>query len=143
METIQIAAVVVAAVLGADAIIHVYWLTGRVWPARDTRSLSYAVLNADVPFGPRVLIPLILVLTIGAVAVLARADLVTLGLPAWMPMAVTFAVAAGLALRGLAGVVWALGIGSSRDTPFYRLNLAAYTPICLVLAVAATVTAVG
>src|SRR6187551_2737345 len=49
-----------------------YRLTGRVWPARDTRALSQAVLNADVPFTPRVLLPLVVVLTIGGTAVLAR-----------------------------------------------------------------------
>ena len=81
MQTSHIAAIAVASVLGLDALIHVYWLTGRVWPARDTRALSQAVLNADVPFTPRVLLPLVVILTIGGTAVLARAGLVRTGLP--------------------------------------------------------------
>jgi hypothetical protein len=47
-----------------------------------------------------------------------------------------------LLARGLAGIAWVAGIGASRDTPFYRLNLIAYTPICLVLGIAAGIGAV-
>ncbi|HEY9484020.1 MAG TPA: DUF3995 domain-containing protein [Micromonosporaceae bacterium] len=141
MQISHIAAIVVASVLGLDALIHVYWLTGRVWPARDTRALSQAVLNADVPFTPRVLLPLVLVLTIGGTAVLARADLVHTGLPSWVLAASAGAVALGLLARGLAGVAWIVGIGASRETPFYWLNLTAYTPVCLVLSVAAGIVA--
>ncbi len=137
MQTIHIAAIGVATVLGLDALIHAYWSTGRVWPARDTRALSHAVLNADVPFTPRALIPLVVVLSIGCGAMLARADLVHTGLPSWVLAAAAGVVAVGLLARGLAGVAWIAGIGASRDTPFYWLNLIAYTPICLVLSVAA------
>jgi hypothetical protein len=144
VQTYKVAAVVTATVLGVDALFHLYWLTGRTWPARDTRALSQAVLNADVPFTPRVLLPLIVVLTAGATAPLAKAGL--LGgwlpdwLPGWIPTAATFAVAVGALLRGGAGVVWALGIGARPDTAFYWLNLA-YTPVSLVLCGAATVVA--
>jgi hypothetical protein len=145
MQTYKVAAVVTATVLGVDALIHVYWLTGRTWPARDTRVLSRAVLNADVPFTPRVLVPLIVVLTIAATAVLAKAGL--LGgwlpdwLPGWIPTAATVAVAVGTLLRGGVGIVWALGIGARPNTAFYWLNLM-YTPMCLILFSAATVVAV-
>lgn len=45
---------------------------------------------------------------------------------------VTAAVAAGLALRGLAGVGWAAGLlDSPTEGPFRVLNLALYTPVCL------------
>jgi hypothetical protein len=142
MKSYEVAAIVVAAVLGLDAVVHVYWLTGRTWPARDVRALSRVVLNAEVPFTPRVLLPLIVVLIGGAGAVLARADLLGGWLPGWLPGWVptvgTLAVAAGAFLRGGAGIVWAAGIGASRDTAFYRLNLIAYTPVCLALGGAAT-----
>jgi Protein of unknown function (DUF3995) len=143
VQTYEVAAVVTATVLGVDALIHLYWLTGRTWPARDASALSQAVLNADVPFTPRVLVPLIFVLTVGATAVLAKAD--PLGgwlpdwLPGWIPTAGTVAVAVGALLRAGAGIIWALGIGTKRDTAFYRLNLTAYIPICLILCGAATV----
>jgi hypothetical protein len=146
MQTYQVAAVVTATVLGVDALIHLYWLTGRTWLARDTRTLSQALLNADVPFTPRVLAPLIAVLAGGATAVLAKAGLLGAWLPgawlpSWIPTAATVAVAAGALLRGGAGIIWALGIGARRDTAFYRLNLAAYTPICWILCGAATIVA--
>ena len=138
METYQIAAIVVAAVLGIDALIHAYWLTGRVWPASDVTALSRAVLGADVPFTPRVLVPLVLVLLAGAAAVLGRAGLIAGGIPEWIWAVGTIAVGAGLLVRGLAGAVWV--VSRSRGSWFYRLNAAAYTPVCLLLC-AATVVA--
>ncbi len=145
MQTYQMAAVVPATVLGVDALVHAYWLTGRTWPARDARTLSRAVLNADVPFTPRALVPLIAVLASGTIAVLAKAGLLGAALPGWLPgwvlTAGTLAVAAGLLLRGGAGVVWALGIGAHRGTAFYWLNLIGYTPACLVTCAAALIVA--
>jgi hypothetical protein len=135
MQTTHIAAITVASVLGLDALIHVYWLTGRVWPAHDTRALSHAVLNADVPFTPRVLMPLVIVLTLGCAAILACAELVHTGLPAWLLATAAGVIAVGLLARGLAGIAWVAG-------PFYWLNLTAYTPICLVLSIAAGIVAV-
>ncbi|MDL4819012.1 DUF3995 domain-containing protein [Actinomadura opuntiae] len=136
METYEIAALLTAAVLGLDALLHVYWMTGRTWPARDVTTLSRGLLNADVPFTPRVLAPLVLILSVGAVAVLARADVILPGLPGWLPAAGAAAVAAGLALRAGAGLVWALGVGARKDSVFYKLNLALYTPVCLLLTAA-------
>jgi Protein of unknown function (DUF3995) len=145
MQTYDVAAVVSASVLGVDALIHVYWLTGRTWPARDTRTLSQAVLNADVPFTPRVLAPLVIILTVGAATVLAKAGLLSAWLPewlpGWMPTVGTLTVAVGAILRAGAGILWMLGIGAKRGTAFYVLNLTAYTPICLVLASADAVVA--
>jgi hypothetical protein len=143
MNTYELTAVAAAAVLAADAAIHLYWMTGRTWPARDVRTLSQAVLNADVPFTPRVLAPLVAVLTGGAAAILTEAGMLDAWLPDWLPdwapTAGTAAVAIGALLRAGAGVIWAFGIGASRDTLFYRLNLVAYTPICFALFAAATV----
>lgn len=141
MDTYKIAAITVATVLGVDALIHVYWMTGRTWPARDDRTLSQAVLNTDVKFTPRGLAPIVVILTAGALAVLARAGLLSALLPQWVPgwvlTAGTIAVAAGTFLRGTAGIVWAFGVGARPDSTFYRLNLTLYTPLCFVLCGAA------
>lgn len=146
MQINQAAAVGAATILGVDALLHVYWLTGRTWPARDTRTLSRAMLNADVPFTPRVLVPLILILTAGAVALLAKGEMFGSWLPGWLPGWIptvgALAVAAGTLVRGCAGIVWALGIGADRHSDFYRLNLVAYTPLCAALTAAATVVAI-
>jgi 4,5:9,10-diseco-3-hydroxy-5,9,17-trioxoandrosta-1(10),2-diene-4-oate hydrolase len=141
MKTYEIAAVVVAAVLVIDALVHAYWLTGRTWPAADTRTLSRAVLNMEVPFVPRVLVPLVIVLLTGAAVTLSRAGLIGDWIPGWFATLGTIAVAAGLFVRAGAGLIWMTGIGAVRGSTFHRLNLVAYTPACIALSVAATVVA--
>jgi hypothetical protein len=141
MRIHELAAIVVAAILGVDALVHVYWMTGRTWPARDTRTLSQMVLNFEVPFTPRVLAPIVLILVAGATAVLAKAGQVGDWVPGWIASAGAAAVAVGALLRGGAGIVWALGIGADRNSAFYRLNLTAYTPMCLILCGAAAIVA--
>ncbi|MGW6916896.1 DUF3995 domain-containing protein [Kitasatospora sp. NPDC054939] len=133
------AARTVAAVLAADAVVHLYWTTGLTWPAPDTATLSRLVLNADVPFTPRILVPLAALLLTAAALVLARGgrlDALARRLPApllhWGP----YAVAVGLLLRGLAGLVWITGLGTDPGDLFYWLNLALYTPLCLACAAA-------
>lgn len=51
------------------------------------------------------------------------------------------AVAAGLLARGVAGLVWAAGVGVEPGSAFYRLNLVCYTPLCLAAAAAALAVA--
>ncbi|MFI9329046.1 DUF3995 domain-containing protein [Kitasatospora sp. NPDC052868] len=140
MNRRRTAALAIATVLAADGLLHVYWATGRTWPAPDTAALSQLVLNADVPFTPRVVLPLAALLFSGAALVAARGGVMPATarrLPAlalrWGPRA----VAGGLLARGLAGLVWAAGIGAETDSAFYRLNLAVYTPLCLAGAAAA------
>ncbi|MEV0324484.1 DUF3995 domain-containing protein [Streptomyces sp. NPDC050658] len=125
------AAALVASVLTADALLHLYWTTGATWPAADDSGLSQAVLGTDVPFTPPVLLPLVALLLTAAALVTAYARgprhvLLRLG---------TLAVTAGLTLRTLAGVYWLFT--KEPDTAFYWLNLGLYTPLCAVLAVAA------
>jgi hypothetical protein len=109
---------VTAIVLGVDALIRMYWLTGRTWPARDAHALSQAVPNADVPFTPRVLVPLIVVLTVGATAVLAKAGLLggwlPDGLSGWIP---TTATAASLSERSFAAAPASSGHRASAPDP--------------------------
>ena len=129
----------VAGVLLTDAAAHLYWTTGRTWPAHDVRALSLAVLNMEVPFTPPVLIPLVAALTTGAAAVVARSR-GRGGRPASL---VTLAVGCGVLLRGAAGLVWAFGIGADTGMPFYWLNLFLYTPACLVMPAAVVAVQAG
>ncbi|NUP03713.1 MAG: DUF3995 domain-containing protein [Nonomuraea sp.] len=119
----------VAAVLLLDALTHLFWL---VRPAADPRALSLAVLNFEVPFTVRVLLPLILLLSVAAVSV-AAASRNRGGRPARL---VTLAVGAGVLVRGELGLAWALGFGTDAGTPFHWLNLFLYTPLCLAMAAA-------
>lgn len=120
----------VAAVLVLDALIHLYWLFR---PVADPRALSLAVLNFDVPFTARILLPLILMLGTAALSVVA----VSRGRGGWVAKTVTLALGAGVLVRGELGLAWALGFGTDTGTPFYWLNLLVYTPLCLAMAVAA------
>ncbi|MFD9304690.1 DUF3995 domain-containing protein [Streptomyces sp. NPDC060048] len=122
----------VAALLAADATLHLYWATGATWPAPDERALSLAVLGSEVSFGPAVVLPLAAITLAGAAGVLAHTRRLG-GAPArGAARLVTAAVAAGLAVRGLAGLGWAAGLlDSPPGSPFPTLNLALYTPACL------------
>lgn len=136
------AATVVAAVLAGDAMVHVYWMTGSTWPARDATSLSQAVLNVTVPFTPvGLLVPFTLLVT-GATLLLAATGRLP-RLADRLPGAVTRlgarALVAGLFARSAAGLVWASGLGTSPHAPFFWLNLLVYTPACLALFAAAVV----
>lgn len=143
-HTKQRAGILVAAVLVTDGLAHLYWATGSTWPAPNPETLSLAVLNVNVSFGPQITIPLACLLFGGALTVLARVH--RLGKPgrlipdAFLQLG-TLVVAAGLLLRSVAGIVWILGLGADPSTPFYKLNLIVYTPVCLVLFAAAVAAA--
>lgn len=142
----ELAGIIVAVVLTVDGFLHAYWATGRVWPAQDKLSLAQVVLNSNKTrsFRAAFLVPLACLLFCGALIVLARVhhlgvfgQLIS-GL--WLQLG-TLAVATGLLLRGLAGIVWALRLIASKSELFYKLNLIVYTPVCLVLFVAAVFAA--
>ncbi|MEV0273526.1 hypothetical protein AB0H43_32555 [Hamadaea sp. NPDC050747] len=119
-----------ACVLGADALVHVYWLTGATWPAADEHSLSLAVLGFAVPFTARTLIPLALALSVAAVALWRGTGRVA--------RLIALAVAVGTAVQVPPRLAWAVGLGlPTAEPPFYWLNLLLYLPLCGLLAVIA------
>lgn len=126
-------ALIVGSVLAADAALHLYWATGATWPAADPHSLSFAVLNTDVPFTPPVLLPIAALLLVAAGVVIARSRVHLERRFAGLLQVGTVAVAIGLALRGAAGLIWAIGIGVETGGPFVWLNRLFYTPLCLAL----------
>lgn len=131
----------VAALLALDGLLHLYWATGLTWPASGQRTLSIWVLGGEVPFTPRVLLPLAAVLFTAAAAVLGR------GLGRGGPWArrllgwLTLVVAAGLLARGLVGLAWMCRVGGGSGRVFYWLNLLVYTPVCLGFGLAAACVA--
>ena len=44
---IELAGILIAVVLAVDCLLHVYWATGRIWPAQDQLTLCQAVLNSN------------------------------------------------------------------------------------------------
>lgn len=121
------AGIAVGALLAADGLAHLYWATGQTWPAASERALSLAVLGTEVSFAPPVVLPLAALTLTGAGAVLAHAH----GRGGRPTRLVTAAVAAGLTVRGVAGLGWATGLLDSPAGPFRLLNLVLYTPACL------------
>ncbi|MBT2443562.1 DUF3995 domain-containing protein [Streptomyces sp. ISL-36] len=116
----------VAALLALLALVHLYWATGAAWPAADERGLSLAVLGSVVSFGPVVVLPLAALEGGAAAAVLARAR----GRGGKVPRLVTAAVAAGMLLRGVIGVVWVVVGKDGAGDVFPWLNALLYTPLC-------------
>ena len=116
--------------LGAAAI-HVVWAAGVTWPAADSGALARAVAGVNtLPSATACLVVAGLLVAGAALEELARR-----GHPAGRLGAA--AVGSVLALRGLGGlVVSGAGLGAAL-TPFPSLNLAIYSPLCLVLAWAA------
>ncbi|MFI6830449.1 alpha/beta fold hydrolase [Kribbella sp. NPDC050241] len=120
---------VVAGVHWGLAVVHVYWATGATWPASGERALSMAVLGGPLSFSPGIVLPLAALHVLLGTAVLTS-DRFKLS------RFVVGGVAAGLAARASAGVVWAFGVGTDTSTAFYWLNLFFYTPLCIALCVA-------
>ncbi len=142
----ELAGLVIAAVLALDGLLHAYWATGQIWPARNKLTLVQAVLNRSNTraFRPAILVPLAVSLLCGALIVLARVQrLGMLGqlIPDSLLQLGIVVVATGLLVRAGAGIGWVLGLASSRSKLFYQLNLLLYTPVCLVLFIAAVVVA--
>ncbi|MPZ83478.1 MAG: alpha/beta fold hydrolase [Actinophytocola sp.] len=125
-----------AAVLLVDACFHLCWSTGAGWPAADEYSLSLAVLGFGVDFRPGTLIPLALLLGAGAGVVLARALLGRRHRFGALWQAGAAVVTAGVLLRGLLGLVWAVPATGHVPGAFYWTNVLVYTPLCLALAAA-------
>ncbi|WP_169731999.1 alpha/beta fold hydrolase [Glycomyces arizonensis] len=123
------------AVLTGDAVMHLLWSFGLTWPASSERTLSYLVLGFETSFAPRVVIPLAVANLVMAFAVWRRAAGGYEQRFGRLFQAVTVAVAIGVGVRALAGLVWITGAGTPTDYPaFYWANLLVYTPLCVALA---------
>ena len=140
------AGILLAVVLALDGLLHVYWSTGHLWPARDPKTLSLAVLNVEISFATPTVFALACTLLLGAVVVLARVHVLgPLGqlIPAPLLQVGIWVIAVGLLLRGLAGIVWALRLLAANSQLFYQLNLWLYMPVCLLLFGTAVIVAVS
>src|SRR5215469_16650768 len=109
----ELAGVIVAVVLALDGLLHAYWATGQIWPARNKLSLAQAVLNSNKTqsFKPTILVPVVGLLVGGALIALARVHhLGMLGqlIPTPLLQLGILAIAAGLLLRSVAGIGWVL-----------------------------------
>ncbi|WP_199443039.1 DUF3995 domain-containing protein [Umezawaea beigongshangensis] len=131
-------ALLTAVVLLLVGVLHVVW-TFSPWPLRTREDFARRVV--DVPVDklptPGMTLAVASLLCVAAYLVAARADLVAVPGPRWLPAAGAGGVAVVLLLRGAAGLV----MSSRRDTEFARLDRRYYSPLCLGLATSCAVLA--
>lgn len=132
-----LAAIVAAVVFTIIAGIHAYWALGGVWPGTDRDSLHRTVVGGapgrHSP-GPAATWLVAVLLLGAALTVLGATGLLSLPVPRpWLRTAALVG-AALLLLRGLQGFVDTRMRPATVGSPFARLNVRFYSPLCLVLA---------
>jgi hypothetical protein len=139
MSQVNIAAALVTIMLGLLAALHFYWGLGGRWPGHDDRSLVEMVVGRTRDMkAPDFWACLFVTFALLAAAALValHGGLLRLSLPDWVRVIVqvgfwtAFAV---FAARGVAGFVPA-AFRYAEGTPFARLNLLLYSPLCLAIA---------
>jgi hypothetical protein len=141
-----LAAGIAATLFAAIALLHAYWAVGGLWPGHDRDSLARAVVGGPPGMafpGAAATWAVVLVLAAAAVVVLAAAGLLTVPAvpPAWARGAAWLGAAVLLG-RGLAGFVDTRLRPETVGSPFARLNVVIYSPLCLALAALTFLSAV-
>lgn len=137
MPVAPLAAMLAAALFLVIAALHAYWAAGGFWPGRDAESLARTVVGGSPGTrfpGRAATWAVSAVLLVGAAVVLSAAGVVALPGPAWPARAAALAGAAVLVVRGLVGFVEARLRPDSVGSPYARLNVTVYSPLCLFLA---------
>ena len=121
----------------AIAGLHGYWALGGFWPGHDPASLARTVVGGR----PGMAMPgtaatwgVTVILLLAAATVLAGARQLVLPLPYPMVRWGTLLGAGVLLVRGLEGFVDTRFRPDTIGSPFVRLNLRVYSPLCLLLA---------
>jgi Protein of unknown function (DUF3995) len=117
-------------ILLAIAALHVAWAFGVVWPGHDAQSLAQKVVGGRVGMLPP---PKMACLAV-ALALLVACGLI-LGLFGSLSYFGTFGVSVVLALRGIGGFFDVYLRPVTRGSPFARLNIVLYSPLCVALSV--------
>ena len=123
-----------AALLGALGLVHVFWAFGGVWPARTGPALAKAVVGPaqEAMPGAVACLGVAALLAAAAALVLARAELVAVPGPQWIVDVGTWVIAGVLAARAAVGLVtW---VKADHSQLYHRLDVALYSPLCLLIA---------
>lgn len=124
------------AVMAALSLLHGYWGLGGAWPGTDAASLARMVVGVRSGRMPGLVPSLVVAASLLAVAAFIawRAGwFPALGLPQWLWSAGYWGATLVFAARGLAGFVPAI-FRYADGTPFARLNVIIYSPLCLAIA---------
>lgn len=125
------------AVLTLIGVIHAYWGFGGLWPGDSEGSLTSIVIGRTpgnrIPGLGACLFVTACLFAVAAFVAWRAGWFPQLGLPAWLWTAGYFGATFVFAARGIAGFVPALA-RYAEGTPFHRLNLIFYSPLCLAIA---------
>lgn len=130
----------------ALAALHGWWALGGVWPGTDADSLHRMVVGGPRGMrgpGPGATWLVAAALVVAAATVLDGAGLVQLPVPRGWSRLAGLAGAAVLALRGLEGFVDTRLRPRTVGSPFARLNVRLYSPLCLLLALCTVLAVAG
>jgi hypothetical protein len=131
------AAALAAGAFLSIAALHAYWALGGVWPGHDEDSLARTVVGGapGMRFPGRGATWAVVVVLLAAAAIaLGAGGVVALPAPAAAVRGAALLGAAVLLLRGLLGFVDTRLRPATVGSPFARLNVVLYSPLCLVLA---------
>jgi hypothetical protein len=131
------AAGLAAVTFTALAGLHGYWALGGFWPGRDGESLALTVVGSwpgSAPPGRTATWTVAALLLGAAVTVLGAAGVVPLPVAPGLVRGAALLGAGVLLVRGLEGFVDTRLRPSTVGSPFARLNVRIYSPLCLLLA---------
>jgi len=120
----------------AIAALHGYWALGGFWPGRDASSLARTVVGGRPGMampGTAATWAVVAALLLAAVTVLAGARQLELPLPHGLVRWATLLGTGLLLARGLEGFLDARLRPDTLGSPFVRLNVCLYSPLCLAL----------
>ena len=127
-------ALLIAALLGITAGLHLYWALGGLWPGRSVADLESRVIGTLTGRMPPRLLTLGVALAIGLAGLWPLIFLGHIDVP--LPRGlVVFGMWALTGIFGLRGAVtYVPGLWPSRqDLPFYRLNRRWFSPLILAI----------
>ncbi|GAA1071492.1 hypothetical protein GCM10009605_02880 [Nocardiopsis composta] len=134
------AGILLAAALGAVAVLHFLWAAGVYWPAGSEADLARKAAP-DAEEIPGLLTALVAVLLAGAAHLALAANREGLRfVPDLLYRIGIWGLVAVMALRGLVEPFLSAGKGNA---VYNRLDRRVYAPFCVVLALLGTVVAVG
>jgi hypothetical protein len=136
------ASVATAATLASVAILHVAWARGSTWPYTDAAGFVRSVIGSDNPAkapGTGASLSIAALLVVSVVGVTARPR-TTRAATVLASDLITLVTAAVLALRGAGGLVGSATGLFGTTAEFRRNDLRFYAPLCVVLALGASLS---
>jgi hypothetical protein len=130
-------AILAAAILFSISVLHFYWAFGGHWPGTDANSLAQTVVGGagNTPMPSSLACTVVAVgLLMAAWITLAAQDIAPPVFSGAVNRVAAFALATALGLRGAGGFLETRLRPEIQGSPYARLNVRLYSPLCLMLA---------